>query len=74
MACPSGNWPESSLLENTVVMMHRVCDGNVHRQSHVRWSGIRLTTFSQQKKLFLYDFASQSSGGQPMPADGVAGG
>ena len=22
---------------------------------------------------FLYDFASQSSGGRPMPADGVAG-
>ena len=32
---PDGSWDESSLLIHTVVMMHRVCDGSMHRQSHV---------------------------------------
>ena len=57
-ASPNGSWAESSVLVHTVVMMHRVCDGSVHRQSHVRWLAtwrivICLPTFSQQKKLIF---------------------
>ena len=49
---------ESSLLVHTVVMMHQVCDGNVHRQSHVGQLAasrivIHLPIFSQQKKLIF---------------------
>ena len=56
MVSPNGSWAESSLLAHTVVMIHRVCDGNVHRQSHVRQSAtwrivVCLPVFSQQKKL-----------------------
>ena len=55
MASPNGSWAESSLLVHTVVMMHRVCDGNMHRQAHVGWLAawrivIHLTICSQQKK------------------------
>ena len=74
---PDGSWAESSLLIHTVVTMHRVCDGNMHTVtcwavSHLG-NSIHLPTFSQHKKSFLYDFASQLSGSWPMPADGVAG-
>ena len=77
-ASSNGSWAESSLLVHTVVMMHRVCDGNMHRQSHVRWSAawrivIHLPSFLSKRSKFLYNFASQSLGSQPMAADGVAG-
>ena len=53
------SWAESSLLIHAVIKMHRVCDGNVHRQSHVGQSAawrivICLPTFSQQNKLFFF--------------------
>ena len=55
---PDGSWAESSFLIHTVVMMHRVCDGNVHRQSHVGQSAawmivIHLPYLSKQKKSFF---------------------
>ena len=55
---PDGSWAESSLLIHGVVMMHRVCDGNMHRQSQVGQSAawriaVHLPTFPQQKKSFF---------------------
>ena len=52
------SWAESSLPIHTCVMMHRVCDGNMHRQSHIgqlaTWRiVIHLLAFSQQKKSFF---------------------